>query len=86
MLIRLVFASILALIGITVYCVAKKKHKKEGNDWQKSLDYIENNVNRVIIKGLPLAGTSIDDNSDVEVSEAIQMTNLPDDVRIKIYD
>ena len=86
MLVRLIFALILAFIGIAVYFFAKKKYKEEQNEWQKSLDYMENNVDEIIVNGLSLAGPSIDNNSDFEVSEAIQMISLPDDVRIVVYD
>ena len=84
--VRFVFALLLALIGIMVYYFVGKRYKKERENWQKSLKCMGSNVDSIIANGLPLAGVSIDENSDPKVSDVIKTIRLSDDIRIKVYD
>ena len=47
---------------------------------------MNDSINAIVSNGLPLFGTSMDTNSDFEVSNAIKMIKLPGDIRIQIYD
>lgn len=79
MLVRLVITLILAPFFAVIYFLAKKKRKK-------SPEFMEFNVSKMASSDFSLAGSGADNNSDFEVSKAIRMIQVPDDVRIQLYD
>lgn len=86
MLVRLVITLILVPFFAVIYLLAKNKRKEKILRWKKSLGFMEFNVSKMSSSDFSLAGNGSDNNSDFEVSKAIRMIQVPDDVRIQLYD
>lgn len=79
MLVRLVITLILVPFFVIIYFLAKKKRKKPPK-------FIKFNVSKIASSNFSLAGSGIDNNFDFEVSKAICMIQVPNDMRIQLYD
>lgn len=87
----IIFASITLLVCmiliISYFLFGKEQQRKKKDEFEKYqliCDFYKQEIRN--IKKLQLEGTGSDGNSDFEFIQAVKKINLPNNVRVQIYD